>query len=149
MNSSARTLYRINTIHIEIPPLRERSEDILILCDLFLARYAESYNKPPITLSNSAKEKLSQYAWPGNIRELQHTIEKAVIITDRTQLEASDFSLTAKQPLPPIDSSSLEEMESSLIKASMEKHNGNLSQVAAQLEISRQTLYNKIKRYDL
>lgn len=142
-------LYRINTIHIEIPPLRERSEDILTLCDLFLARYAESYNKPPITLSNSAKEKLSQYAWPGNIRELQHTIEKAVIITDSTQLEASDFSLTAKQPLPPIDSSSLEEMESSLIKASMEKHNGNLSQVAAQLGISRQTLYNKIKRYDL
>lgn len=142
-------LYRVNTIHVEIPPLRERPEDILPLCAIFMARYACTYNKPSVSLSPSAKEKLKQYPWPGNIRELQHAIEKAVIVAERSILETSDFNLSGRQTVSVNEASSLEEMECSLIRATIEKYNGNLSQVAAQLGISRQTLYNKIKRYNL
>lgn len=142
-------LYRINTIHVEIPPLRERREDVIPLCDIFLARYAAAYGKPVANLTPAAKEKLTHYAWPGNIRELQHTLEKAVIIADRNPLDVDDFHFCAKQPVVVPEASSLEEMESNLIRLTIEKFNGNLSQVAVQLGITRQTLYNKIKRYEL
>lgn len=142
-------LYRINTIHIEIPPLRERPEDILPLTEIFLAQYANIYGKGNLKLSAAAKEKLKQQPWYGNIRELQHTIEKAVIICDNGTLDENDFILPRKKDTSRKEVTTLEEMEYNMIKTAMEKHNGNLSLVASQLGISRQTLYNKIKRYEL
>jgi DNA-binding NtrC family response regulator len=143
-------LYRINTIHVEIPPLRERPEDIIPLAERFLARYAGMYGKQALCLSDSAGEKLKAQTWAGNIRELQHTIEKAVIISEGHTLESNHFHFTQKkETLHRKEAGTLEEMEYNLIKNTMDKHNGNLSLVAAQLGISRQTLYNKIKRYEL
>lgn len=142
-------LYRINTIHVEIPPLRERPEDIVPLTEIFLSKYGKLYGKPSLKLSKQAKEKLKVQPWYGNIRELQHTVEKAVIICDNSTLKESDFVLPRKKETHPKEVTTLEEMEYNMIKQAMDKHNGNLSLVANQLGISRQTLYNKIKRYEL
>ncbi len=142
-------LYRINTIHVEIPPLRERPEDIVPLSEIFLSKYSNIYSKPLLKLSEKAKEKLKSQSWYGNIRELQHTIEKAVIISESDILEANDFELPRKKESPSNEATTLEEMEYNMIKNAMDKYNGNLSLVASQLGISRQTLYNKIKRYEL
>ncbi|MCD7978596.1 MAG: sigma-54 dependent transcriptional regulator [Tannerellaceae bacterium] len=142
-------LYRINTIHIEIPPLRERPEDIIPLTEIFLSKYGKLYGKPSLKLSKQAKEKLKAQSWYGNIRELQHTVEKAVIICDNSTLEETDFVLPRKKGSLQKEVTTLEEMEYNMIKSAMDKHNGNLSLVANQLGISRQTLYNKIKRYEL
>jgi DNA-binding NtrC family response regulator len=143
-------LYRINTIHVEIPPLRERPEDIVPLAEIFLARYANAYGKQALRLSNSAKEKLKAQPWFGNIRELQHTLEKTVIISEGNALEAGHFDFPYRKEAPALkETATLEEMEYNMIKNAMDKHNGNLSLVAAQLGISRQTLYNKMKRYEL
>ena len=100
-------------------------------------------------LSADAKEKLKQQPWFGNIRELEHTIEKAVIITDGDTLESTDFDFPRKKDAPMKEVTTLEEMEYNMIKNAMDKYNGNLSLVASQLGISRQTLYNKIKRYEI
>ncbi len=143
-------LYRINTIHIEIPPLRERPEDILPLTEIFLAQYTHVYGKNKLSLTPGAREKLKNQPWYGNIRELQHTIEKAVIISDGDRLDDKDFQLPRKKEAAVgKEITTLEEMEYNMIKSAMDKHNGNLSLVASQLGISRQTLYNKIKRYEL
>jgi transcriptional regulator with PAS, ATPase and Fis domain len=144
-------LYRINTIHVEIPPLRKRPEDIIPLAERFLKRYAAAYGKPSLQLSPEAGEKLKAQHWAGNIRELQHTLEKAVIISDGHTLEAGHFHFSCKKEpaTTPGESATLEEMEYNMIKNAMDKHSGKLSLVAAQLGISRQTLYNKIKRYEL
>ncbi len=142
-------LYRINTIHVEIPPLRERPEDIVPLSEIFLNQYANMYGKPVIKLSNDAKEKLKTQSWFGNIRELQHTVEKAVIISEGDTLDATSFIFPRKKDSAIKEAATLEEMEYNMIKAALDKHNGNLSLVANQLGISRQTLYNKIKRYEL
>lgn len=142
-------LYRINTIHVEIPSLRERPEDIVPLTEIFLAKYTNIYGKSTMHLSADAKEKLKQQPWFGNIRELEHTIEKAVIITEGDTLESTDFDFPRKKDAPMKEVTTLEEMEYNMIKNAMDKYNGNLSLVASQLGISRQTLYNKIKRYEL
>lgn len=142
-------LYRINTIHVEIPPLRERQEDILPLSTIFLAKYANLYGKPTMTLATKAEEKLKAQPWLGNIRELEHTIEKAVIISDCDVLEEGNFDFPRKKETAAKEVTTLEEMEYTMIKNAMDKFGGNLSLVAGQLGISRQTLYNKIKRYEL
>lgn len=142
-------LYRINTIHVEIPPLRERTDDIIPLTEIFLSKYVNIYSKPSLKLSNNAKEKLKKHPWFGNIRELQHTIEKAVIISEGTTLEDTDFDFPQKKEALVKEATTLEEMEYNMIKSAMDKYGGNLSLVANQLGISRQTLYNKIKRYEL
>ncbi|MDH6534427.1 two-component system response regulator HydG [Parabacteroides sp. PM5-20] len=143
-------LYRINTIHVEIPPLRERVEDIVPLSEIFLSKFGNIYGKPSLQLSTEAKDKLKEQPWLGNIRELEHTIEKAVIISDSSILDASDFHFSPKQKgIILKDVTTLEEMEYNMIKKAMDKYEGNLSMVANQLGISRQTLYNKIKRYEL
>lgn len=143
-------LYRINTIHVEIPPLRERTEDIIPLTEIFLAKYAHFYGKQTMTLTSNAQEKLKSQPWYGNIRELEHTIEKAVIIAESTVLDSNDFDFPrVKKETSNDKGTTLEEMEYHMIKEAMDKHKGNLSLVANQLGISRQTLYNKIKRYDL
>ena len=144
-------LYRINTIHLEIPPLRERPEDIVPLTRLFATRFGKQYGRPDIHLTAPAERKLQQYPWKGNIRELEHAIEKAVIICEGTDLTPQTFQLQVS-PLPAEESPSattLEDMERQMIRQAMDTCVGNLSAVAAQLGISRQTLYNKMKKYGL
>ena len=143
-------LYRINTIHVEIPPLRERPEDIVPLTEIFLSKYTKIYGKTAMCLSLDAKEKLKAQPWFGNIRELEHTIEKAVIIAERSVMDGNDFDFPRAKKKPVTkEATTLEEMEYNMIKNAMDKYSGNLSLVASQLGISRQTLYNKIKRYEL
>ena len=140
-------LYRINTIQIEVPPLRDRGNDVLVLTDFFLKKYSSKYNKPNLKINQQAQDKLLKYSWPGNIRELQHTVEKAVILSEGNVLKAEDFFMrpiisgrTSESEL------TLEEMEKRMINLAIEKNNGNLSAAADQLGITRQTLYNKIKK---
>jgi DNA-binding NtrC family response regulator len=143
-------LYRINTIQIELPPLRERGEDILSLAEFFLKKFSSKYEKHGLKINSQAQGKLLNYQWPGNIRELQHTIEKAVILSDSQVLKPEDFFLR------PVTSArfdhtqlTLEEMEKRMILQSIDKSAGNMSQAADQLGITRQTLYNKIKKYGI
>lgn len=143
-------LYRINTIQIEVPPLRERGEDILALADFFLKKYAWKYDKPSLKFNHQAQEKLMKYSWPGNIRELEHSVEKAVILSENNILKADDFFLkpigTAKSDG---DTLNLDEMEKRFILRALEKNPGNVSAAADQLGITRQTLYNKLKKIGL
>lgn len=142
-------LYRINTIHIEIPPLRERKEDIIPLTEYFLKKYTFKYGKEAIKLQSTTREKLLDYKWPGNIRELQHAVEKAVIMCDGNVVKPSDFFFkTITTPF--IDKNeTLEDMEKQMIQRALDHNSGNLSSVASQLGITRQTLYNKMKKYNL
>ena len=143
-------LYRINTIQVEVPPLRERGNDILVLADFFLKRYAYKYDKPNLKLSNQAQEKLLKYQWPGNIRELEHAIEKAVILGENNILKADDFFL---KPVTGVksetDTLKLEEMEKRMILLALDKNPGNVTSAAEQLGITRQTLYNKMKKFGI
>jgi DNA-binding NtrC family response regulator len=142
-------LYRINTILIEVPPLRDRVDDIPILANFFLKFNCERYGKVGLKISTHALEKLANHEWPGNVRELQHSIEKAVIMSDSPILKPSDFSFTSISRSTNNIEMTLDEMEKKLISESTKRHNGNLSIVAAKLGITRQTLYNKIKKYSL
>jgi transcriptional regulator with PAS, ATPase and Fis domain len=142
-------LYRINTIQIELPPLRERGEDIELLASHFLKLFQKKYQKMNLRLGSQAIKKLNSYHWPGNVRELQHTLEKAVILTDSDVLMPSDFDFKAVSHSVNKDLPSLSEMEKELIINAMDRYEGNLSMVAEKLGITRQTLYNKIKRYAL
>ena len=142
--------YRINTIHLEIPPLRERREDILPFAERFLTVFAEKYHKPSLKLSPDAARKLMGHPWYGNIRELEHAVEKAVIIGDGNTLHASDFQLTVPIQRPEQQEiTTLEEMEADMIRKCIAKYGGNLTAVAATLGITRQTLYNKMKKYGI
>jgi DNA-binding NtrC family response regulator len=141
-------LYRINTIHIEVPPLREREGDIQILTEFFLKKYAAKYNKPGLRINSLAQEKLMRYPWPGNIRELQHTLERSVILSEEEVLRPADFLLqirggsTGEQEMKTLD-----QMEYEMITKALEVHDGNYSAAADQLGVSRQTLYNKLKKH--
>ena len=141
-------LFRINTIHINIPPLRNRKEDIVPLAERFIDYYGKRYNKTGLLLSGDAAERLKAHTWEGNIRELQNAIEKAVIMCDDDIIKTEHIELHASKR-PTNEAQTLEEMERQLIANAIEKYSGNLSQVALQLGITRQTLYNKIKRYGL
>jgi DNA-binding NtrC family response regulator len=142
-------LYRINTILIEVPPLRERENDILLLADFFLKKYASKYNKPNLKLNTAAQEKLLNYSWPGNIRELQHTMEKAVIMCETSLLKAEDFCMRPiLSGINLSDEITLEELEKRIIEAAIIKNNGNFTAAAEKLGITRQTIYNRIKRYE-
>lgn len=143
-------LYRINTIHIDLPPLRQRREDIVPLAGRFLERYAAKYHKPLAGFDPEAERQMEEYPWAGNIRELQHTVEKAVIMSEGPRIAPAELLLRPASPAAPLDAvSTLEEMERRMIARAIEHHGGNLSAVAQQLGITRQTLYNKIKRYGL
>jgi len=140
-------LYRINTIQIELPPLRERGNDIIIIAEFFLKKYTFKYNKPDIKLNRQATDKLLGYSWPGNIRELQHTVEKAVILSDSPVLRPEDLYLKQESSLTGINSFiTLDEMEQIMIRQSIETNNGNYTAAAEQLGITRQTLYNWLKK---
>jgi DNA-binding NtrC family response regulator len=142
-------LYRINTIKIELPPLRDRGEDIELLATHFLEIYKHKYKNSDLKLGSQAIRKLSSYYWPGNVRELQHAIEKAVILSDAGILIAEDFMFKTINSTDRNEIPSLSDMEKELIARAMDKYNGNFSVVAEKLGITRQTLYNKIKRYEL
>jgi two-component system, NtrC family, response regulator HydG len=143
-------LYRINTIHLELPALRQRKPDIVPLAERFLRQYGDLYNKN-LRLSEEAEKKLTSLPWYGNIRELQHAIEKAVILSDGRMISAEDIDggNQQKREKPLEEVQTLDEMESRMIEKTIRECEGNLSVVAARLGISRQTLYNKIKRYGL
>lgn len=143
-------LYRINTIHVEIPPLRERKEDIIPLAKRFMVRFCKQYDKALMKFTPDAKDRLKAYLWYGNIRELEHVIEKAVIINDSPLVPAELFQLSISRTESQEKSiSTLEEMETQMIRKALDACAGNLSAVAVQLGITRQTLYNKMKKFGL
>jgi len=143
-------LYRINTINLELPPLREREGDVLLLASWFLQLFSQRYRKPGLKLNADAESALKRWKWPGNVRELQHSIERAVILAEGKNLTAADFQFNSASVSHATSlEGSLDEVEARLITYAIEKQRGNLSAVAARLGISRQTLYNKMKKYGL
>lgn len=144
--------YRINTIHLELPPLRERPDEIVPLANLFISRYAEKYHRPVTGLTDAARQVLLANHWSGNIRELQNGIEKAVILADGDKLDAEDFHLplpVSGGVKPAAEAETLEEVEERTIRAAMDRFGGNLTHVAKSLNISRPTLYAKLKKYNI
>jgi DNA-binding NtrC family response regulator len=142
-------LYRINTIMIEVPPLRDRVDDIPILANYFLKVNCDRYGKGSMKFNTHTLEKLSNHLWPGNVRELQHAIEKAVIMSDSPVLKPSDFVFTTSENRLIHNEMTLEGMEKKMIADSIRKHSNNISIVAQKLGITRQTLYNKMQKYNL
>ncbi|GHT53046.1 hypothetical protein AGMMS49982_14920 [Bacteroidia bacterium] len=143
-------LYRINTIQIEVPPLRQRVEDIPLLAEFFLKKYARKYKKENLQLSAEAGAKLQACRWSGNVRELQHTLEKAVILSENTVLQPADFYLQKSNSADlGFDNLTLEDAEKILIQNSLKRNKDNLSAVAAELGITRPTLYSKMKKYNV
>ncbi len=148
-------LFRINTIQIELPPLRERKEDIPGLADYFLKQFASKYGKPTLKITGNAYDALSDYLWPGNIRELKHTIEKSVILCDTDILKPDDLGLrsgnTNVYDARNIDREigSLSDIERNAIIRALERFDGNVTKAAKLLEISRTTLYSKAREYGI
>jgi DNA-binding NtrC family response regulator len=142
-------LYRINTIMIEVPPLRDRVDDIPVLAKQFLRDFCSRYGRDEMKISIQALEKLTTYDWPGNVRELQHAIEKAVILSDSPVLKPTDFMFNQSPSRATHGEMTIEEMERKLIVDSLRRYSGNISTAAAKLGITRQTLYNKMKAYGL
>lgn len=146
-------LYRINTIEIEIPPLRERFEDIPLLANHFLKHYAAKYEKNVSRISDGALTRMHKHPWPGNIRELQHAIERAVILSNGNVLQPEDFNFT---PAAQKDDSqlaleqyNLEEVEKLLIRKVLKKYNGNITQAASELGLTRSSLYRRLEKHGL
>ncbi len=143
-------LYRINTVVITLPSLRDRTEDIPLLADHFLKIYTSRYHKGEKSISQDAIRYLQKYTWPGNIRELQHAVERAVILSEHTTLQKSDFALSATADVAPgVEAFNLDEVERKTILAAIQKYNGNLSKVAKELGVGRTTLYRKMEKYGL
>jgi DNA-binding NtrC family response regulator len=144
-------LYRINTVEITLPPLRDRSEDVPALMDHFVKMYCRKYQKPTMKIDPELIRKLRTYEWPGNIRELQHSVEKAVILTEGNAIDDlrhfhqgdEDFMNLGEEP------KTLEDMEKAMIIKSVRHHTGNLSRVARELGITRATLYRKMEKFKL
>lgn len=144
-------LYRVNTIEIHIPPLRERGNDILLLADYFLARFVKKYKKEIKGLSREAKNKLLGYAWPGNVRELQHAIERAVILSDNLLLKPESFMLhsVANKKKEENEILNLEQLEKQAIEKAIKRSEGNISRAAEYLGITRFALYRKLEKLGL
>ncbi|HBS86542.1 MAG: sigma-54-dependent Fis family transcriptional regulator [Bacteroidetes bacterium GWF2_38_335] len=145
-------LYRINTVEIHLPPLRDRVEDIPLLCDHFLKMFVTKYNKPVKSISAAAAKKLQQYSWPGNIRELQHAIERAIIMTDSGTLQPEDFIMNAmsgKKTDVDIQSHNLDDVEKAIINKVLKKYNGNISHAAKELGLTRTSLYRRLEKHGI
>jgi len=143
-------LFRINTVELLVPPLREREKDVGILSQYFLEKFCKKYNKHGVKFSSSANRKLSRYHWPGNIRELMHLIERGVIMSENKILVPEDFILSHQaETSVPDGNLNLEELEKSAIAIALNKHQGNLSKAAKELGLGRTTLYRKMEKYDL
>jgi len=143
-------LYRINTVEIHVPPLCERVEDISLLALHYLNYYAKKYHKQVNAIAPEATDKLKRYAWPGNIRELQHAIERAVIMTDSPQLQESDFLLSRTVSSGTNNNTlNLDEVEKSAIVKALNMHNGNISKAADELGLTRASLYRRMEKYGI
>lgn len=144
-------LYRINTIELHIPPLRERGNDILLLAEHFLQRYARKYQKEMRGLTREAKNKLLKYAWPGNVRELQHTMERTVILGDGSLLRPENFVFQASAPRPKKEEEvlNLEQLERQAVERAMRLSEGNVTRAAEYLGITRFALYRKLEKLGL
>jgi len=148
-------LYRINTVEITLPPLRERQEDIPLLVNHFLEMYCKKYKIPKKKLHTNTLKRLEKHDWPGNIRELQHAVERAVIMSDSNTLQPNDFFLSTQSQQEkrgsalPADATNLEETEKMLIRKVVDKHGGNISKAAKELGITRASLYRRIEKYEL
>jgi transcriptional regulator with PAS, ATPase and Fis domain len=145
-------LFRINTIQIDLPPLRDRGPDIELMAGYFLDKYSVKYNRGQMSLTREAINSLKNYPWPGNIRELEHSIEKAVILTEGSTVTADNLFLK-KIPFPqsvftdaPL---SFDDYEKDIIRKALLRNMGNLASAARELGITRQTIYNKMKKYGL
>ena len=143
--------YRINTMHLHLPALRERTDEIVPLAEMFVAKYSEKYRREVAGLTPEAETLLQTQYWSGNIRELQNCIEKAVIMSDGTLLTVNDFELQPSRVHTPevVAEDTLAETEEKAIRAAMARYAGNLSMVAKSLNISRPTLYAKLKKYNI
>jgi DNA-binding NtrC family response regulator len=143
-------LFRLNTIEIRIPPLRERREDIPVLAGYFLQQHNKRYRKQMNNFDPAAMQALLKYSWPGNIRELDHTIERAVLLAHSDRLRVEDLGLQAQKETPKgVEEMSLEEVEAFLIKKALDRYNGNVSQAAKALGLSRSALYRRLQRHGL
>ena len=144
-------LFRINTIEINLPPLRERGDDVLLLAEHFLKIYAAKYNRKIKGISAGLARKLMTYKWPGNIRELQHVIERAVIVTQQSSLQEEDFVIRQSAATEGLATEifQLEEFEKQLIIRTLKKMNGNITDAAKEMGISRQALYRRIEKFNL
>ncbi len=143
-------LYRINTVEVRVPSLYERVEDIPLLAQHYLNHYAKKYHKPVTLLTDEAMDRLKRYAWPGNIRELQHAIERAVIMTDSSTLQESDFLLSRSLSSGPANNTlNLDEVERTAIAKALQMHNGNISKAADELGLTRASLYRRMEKYGL
>ena len=142
--------YRINTVHIALPALRERKEDIVPLAQMFLERFAEKYHRPLTGIAPDAAAMLTEGRWSGNIRELQNCIEKAVILSEGRELTAKDIQLeSAAKPIGTTIKAANEAEEERLVREAMNRTDGNISAAAKMLGVSRPTLYAKLKKYGL
>ena len=143
--------YRINTIVIEIPPLRDRGDDIVLLAEHFLKEYAAKYEKFSLKFNSNTLDKLMKYNWPGNVRELRHTIEKAVILCESDILRPEDFIIshssqqTSLRQKPP----TFAEIEKQALQSALNNNNGSVLKASKELDIARQTMYNKMQKYNL
>jgi DNA-binding NtrC family response regulator len=145
-------LYRINTVEINLPPLRDRVSDIPLLVDHFLKTYSKKYKKNIKGVNSEGLKKLTQYHWPGNVRELQHSIERAIIMSDTDMLEADDFLLsTQTQKIEGLDleTFNLDEIEKAIIVKVLKQFQGNITQAATELGLTRTSLYRRMEKYDL
>jgi DNA-binding NtrC family response regulator len=141
-------LFRLNTVELHIPPLRERKEDIPLLAAHFLKAYAQRYRKPVKSFDAAALEKLLAHPWPGNVRELDHATERAVLMSTGEEVHANDLGLEADKAAPgKIEDMSLEEVESLLIRKALARHSGNISHAADALGLSRSALYRRMQKY--
>jgi len=143
-------LFRLNTVEIHLPPLRDRREDIPALAGHFLARYAARYSRPVHGLDPAALQALLQYAWPGNVRELEHTMERAVLMCRADMLQPADLGIgLQRSQMQNLEELSLESVESILIRKAMQRFQGNISQAAEALGLSRGALYRRMEKYGL
>ncbi|MDH5827905.1 sigma-54-dependent transcriptional regulator [Sphingobacterium faecium] len=149
-------IYRINTVEIQVPPLRQRGQDVQLLAEYFLGLYAKKYNKRIDGFESDALKKLFAYHFPGNVRELQYSIERAVIMADEVSITGNDIFFSPIEQLPeetPLDvsisGSNLEELERKAIKAAIERFNGNISKAAKELGLTRAALYRRLEKYDI
>jgi len=146
-------LYRINTVEIHLPPLRERHEDISVLTEHFVDLYCKKYRKNSKSIAASTFKKLEKYKWPGNIRELQHAIERAIIMSDKNTLQPDDFFFLAQSNEVSdnmlAESLDLDEVEKTTIRKAINKHNGNISKAAKELGLTRASLYRRLEKHGL
>jgi len=146
-------LYRINTVEIHLPTLRDRADDIPILTDHFIDMYCKKYRKPVKSIGVSTIKKLQKYKWPGNVRELQHAIERAVIMSESSTLNPEDFFFLSQvnDPVDPPEENTLalDEVEKSTILKAINKHNGNISKAARELGLTRASLYRRLEKHGL